>query len=292
MLHLAIAYDQVTEAEIYDEVSFDASVPRQAMLIALRPDVLSAYAGYASAAHATQLGSFLSHDLQGEGAKALRGNYAILRSGECKEIGASILRRSKKCCMCGHRDVGQIDHYLPYSAFPELSAFTLNLVPVCAECNKTKLNTYLRADGGPAFLHAYRDDLPATEQFLIAQVEIGDTVAIDFSVAHTSTMPASVFETLQSHFYLLGLADLYGGQATEMLFEKLVPLYEHSADGGSDEVRKYLDREARGAVARRGPNHWRPVALRALAANIEFCDGGFTALGPPDALYDAAGIEI
>lgn len=291
MLHLAIPYDQVSEAEIYGEVSLEASVPKQATLAALHPDVLLAYDDYASAGHATQLGSFLSHNLQGEGAKALRGNYTILRSGECKEIGARILRRSKKCCLCGHRDVGQLDHYLPLSIFPEFSAFTLNLVPVCAECNKTKLNTYLRADGGPAFLHAYRDELPAAEQFLVAQVAVDDTVAVDFSVAHTPSVPASVFETLQSHFDLLDLANLYGGQSTEMLFEKLVPLYEHAADGGPEEVRRYLEREARGAAARRGPNHWKPVALQALAASDEFCDGGFTALGPPDDLYEAAGIE-
>lgn len=292
MLYLAIPYDPAAEAAVYDEVTVGASARRRVMLLALRPDVLSAYDLYTSASHPTRLSSFLSFDLQGEDAKALRGNYRILRSGKCKEIGASILRRSTKCCLCGHRDVGQLDHYLPYTTFPEFSALTVNLVPVCAVCNKTKLDTFVRPDGGPAFLHAYLDPLPAAERFLIGQVRIGDTVTVDFSVARTSTMAISVFETLQSHFDLLGLADLYGGQATEMLFEKLVPLYEHAADGGSGEVRKYLEREARGAAARRGTNHWKPVALQALAQSDEFCEGGFSALGSPDALYDAAGVSV
>ena len=43
------------------------------------------------------------------------------------------------CHLCSHREVTQIDHYLPKSEYPRLSVVPINLVPSCSDCNKSKL---------------------------------------------------------------------------------------------------------------------------------------------------------
>ncbi|HTW16727.1 MAG TPA: hypothetical protein VMF51_16450 [Nocardioides sp.] len=302
MIQLNYAFDAANEADTFDELRHEASTARQVVLSDLRGTVLAAYNSYSTTTPVTALQTVLpvpvqtkkkQQDESGEEhpdtpkVKALQGNYDLLRYTKRRDIGLRLLRRSKKCCMCGHRDSGQLDHYLPYSLFPEFTALTVNLIPVCAVCNLTKSDTYRRADGGAAYLHAFRDELPNLEQFLVATVDIDDTVVVDFVVEQPSSMSDAVFETLRSHFELLELAELYGTQATELMFEKLVMLHEAAEDGGSA-VAYYLEREAASIAARRGNNHWEPVALRALAASNAFCNGGSAALGPAQGVYHAA----
>jgi 5-methylcytosine-specific restriction endonuclease McrA len=56
------------------------------------------------------------------------------------------------CPMCGSLSSGTIDHILPRALYPELSLFSLNLVPACG-CNSRRIN-----DVNVAPLHPYFDD--------------------------------------------------------------------------------------------------------------------------------------
>ena len=56
------------------------------------------------------------------------------------------------CPMCGSLSSGTIDHILPRARYPELSLFSLNLVPACG-CNSRRIN-----DVDIAPLHPYFDD--------------------------------------------------------------------------------------------------------------------------------------
>lgn len=283
MLSKPQTFDGAREMAIFDATRANASGDASRRLAALRGEISAAYASYAQSVSPSGLTPILAQDDEANAA-ALRTNYPKLRSGVQRNTGAELLRRSKKCCLCGHAPSGQLDHHLPKTAFPEFSILTMNLIPVCADCNHKKRELFRRSDGGPAFLHAYRDPLPDTEAFLVVDVAIEETVAADFRVVQTASITASEFATLQHHFKSLELADLYGELATELMGEKLTPIYEYFDEGGAEVVRHYLRLDARGAARRHGLNHWKRALLDALADDTEFCGGGFAALGGRAAL--------
>lgn len=276
----------VDEMKLFDEAGAKAEAATLGRLRALRADVSSAYEAYATTETCSSLESIVD-DLKGYEAAALKSNYRRIRSGSMKEIGVSLLERSRTCCLCFHAPAGQLDHHLPQGLFPEFSVLTLNLIPVCGPCNHTKSDTYRREDGGPSFLHAYRDPLPSDVQFLMAEIDVGATVSAEFRVIPTPQMPDSVYETLEHHFSALKLGTIYGNLASELMVEKLTPIYEYYDYGGTEAVERYLRLEARGVARARGLNHWKLALLTSLAGSRAFCDGGFAALGQRDeAIFD------
>jgi hypothetical protein len=281
MLCVPQIFDAASEMNVYDASRANATGDTSSRLASLRSAIGTAYLSYSASAAASELTPILAKE-DSANAAALRTNYPKVRSGVQKDIGTELLRRSKKCCLCGHAPSGQLDHHLPKTIFPEFSVLTFNLVPACAGCNYKKLECYRRPDGGPAFLHAYRDLLPTTEAFLVADVYVGETIAADFRVVQTPSISIAKFATLQHHFDILGLANLYGESATELLGEKLTPLYEYFDEGGAVLVQEHLRRDARGVARRHGLNHWKRAVLDALANDSDFCDRGFAVLGDRD----------
>lgn len=274
-----IPHSPEDEIVIYDRLSASQGSDIATRLTTARPLVWRDYGSYMSASDVTTLTPDSALE---RWSNELQENYTSLRYGRYKDIGLKVLKRSRTCCMCGHRDASQLDHYLPKALFPEFSALTANLVPVCHICNPKKSSTYLRQGGLPAFLHPYRDPLP-DEQFLQAEIELDDDgVTAYFRVTMTTEMDPSVFDTLQYQFERLKIGQLYGEQAASILNEKRTALYDYYGDDGAESVQRYLDREARTARAFFGSNHWQPVLLKALSNDHNFCNEGFMVLGPPD----------
>lgn len=288
MRWLPQVFDVVEEMRLYDETGARAKSANLGWLQALRADVWSAYEVYATAETCSGLTSIVE-DLNGNEATALKSNYRRLRSGPMKDFGASLLKRSRTCCLCWHAPAGQLDHHLPQGQFPEFSVLTLNLIPVCALCNHSKGSIYRREDGGPSFLHAYLDCLPSDVQFLVADIYVDATVSAVFKVAATPQMPDSVYKTLGHHFDALELGIMYGNLASELMVEKLTPIYEYYDYGGAEAVERYLRVEARGVERVHGLNHWKPVLLTSLAGSRSFCERGFATLGERDeSIFDLA----
>lgn len=72
------------------------------------------------------------------------------------------------CPSCGEPGRPRtLDHYLPKDIFPELSAFLLNLTPMCDWCQGEKLTEYVTEDGQKRYIHPYFDDVEKP-LFLIA----------------------------------------------------------------------------------------------------------------------------
>lgn len=281
MRFLPQALDLAEEMALFDETGANARRPRRDRLVGLRDQVSDAYARYPTPGNYVDFASFVA-DLRSEDAEALKSNYSRFRANARKDLGPDLLSRSKTCCLCWQAPSGQLDHHLPQSLFPEFAVLTLNLIPVCGPCNHAKGDSYRRDDGGPAYLHAYRDFLPLDEQFLVSEINVGVTVTADFRVVRTPKVSEQIFATLEHHFQELQLADTYGILATEAMMEKLTPVYEYFDEGGAARVALYLRAEARGVVKARGLNHWRSVLLNALAEDLAFCGGGFASLGSRD----------
>ncbi|MBR7191637.1 hypothetical protein [Gordonia sp. SCSIO 19800] len=222
--------------------------------------------------------SLVSVGFDEDAAVALRSNYRVLRSGALAEYGLSILGRSRLCCLCGLRDVSELDHYLPKTIFPEYSVLTLNLIPVCGVCNRLKSEHYKALDGRKAFIHAYFDDLPYEEEFLVARVDVDRAVLPFFEVAQTSQMSSETFDVLSGQFKRFGLAMYYAEEAVELLADKSDAIEGYFSDGGALAVQEYLARDARSVRKRHGANFWKSATLSAAASSTDFCEGGFRLL--------------
>lgn len=176
------------------------------------------------------------------------------------------------CPLCGHRQVSQLDHYLPKANFPLLAVLPFNLVPSCSDCNKAKL-TKIPTDAESQTLHPYYDDI-ANKQWLYAEIIETSPAAVRFFV-ETSTMPRNVTEDrIKHHFTTLELDDLYRSQAAVELSNIRGQLSKLFDSGGEDRVRKFLSEcvESRAKVQL---NSWQTAFYQAIAESDWFCKGGF-----------------
>jgi len=208
---------------------------------------------------------------------ALISNFDLVRSDQGLESIRDALMsrtRSGECPMCGSAQAGTLDHYLPKSIFPEFSILGKNLVPACSYCNNTKSD---RLPTGPSsrFFHPYFDQLPPA-RVLFANIDVEDTVTVDYQIRRSPDVDAQLVDVLEFHFVELGLAKIYRANANGELFNRYEALTEYLGPGQDvDAVKRYLDREARSCRAYRGLNDWKTALLSTLAQHTEFCAGGF-----------------
>lgn len=177
----------------------------------------------------------------------------------------------------------ELDHYLPKSVFGEYSIYSPNLVPICRQCNGTKLNRYRLDAGGRRYLHPYFDKLPEGKvQYLSANISIGLSVTIEFEPFRPAQMSDELWNILCYQFEELKLGIRYMEDATESITGMIDVFYSNFDRGGATEVRHHLGVEKRSRERVYGVNHWWPVTLGALASSDEFCEAGFMCLGPRD----------
>lgn len=76
---------------------------------------------------------------------------------ELKELNGGTRLR---CPICGVTFANELDHYVPREKFPEFSANPLNIIPLCHDCNHTKLAKWKDSNGFRMIFNAYFDELP------------------------------------------------------------------------------------------------------------------------------------
>lgn len=204
----------------------------------------------------------------------LHKTYKVIRSGRLRSEGSAILSLSLKCCLCGHRDTSELDHFLPKSIYPEYSVLPTNLVPCCSVCNNLK-GDKVSDSLGPLFVHPYSVLFNSTTPFLHVSLSFEPHLSLKYSVQSSSSLPEDLISPLRRQFEFLRLGELYETQAIEEVAEQARGLHELHGIGGASRVADHLARASRSIRARLGINHWKPVALAALAGSLEFCDGGF-----------------
>lgn len=213
----------------------------------------------------------------------LKTNSNYLRLTHFDSIKGAILTATQgnKCPYCYQLRASQIDHYLPKAHFGEYAIFVPNLVPICNECNGKKLNRYVLPGGGRRYVHPYFDQLPSNSfQYLDAEISIGSSVSIKFSVVRPTGVSDEVWCALRNQFVDLDLGRRYMEDATETMMSMLGSIYTHYERGGRGELRYQLEIEQHSKQLRYGRNHWWAVTLDTLAQSDLFCHGGFKALGP------------
>lgn len=177
-----------------------------------------------------------------------------------------------RCPLCGQRNVSTIDHYLPKSIYPLLSVCPVNLVPACADCNKSKLD-WAPAVAGKQVLHPYFDNVD-DEPWLGAEVLATAPASVRFSVTRPLGLSAEKEDRIRFHFNLFGLKSLYASHAGEELLNirhGLVGLFDAA---GARQVQLFLAEQARTRLIAR-VNSWQAVFYKAVSESDWFCSGGF-----------------
>jgi HNH endonuclease len=177
-----------------------------------------------------------------------------------------------RCPFCGHRVVSTLDHVLPKAHYPALAVAPHNLVPSCADCNKTKHDQPL-ADEAEQYIHPYYDEIEG-ELWLRAEVLETAPASVRFFVQPFEGWPVILSQRVENHFMRLGLSKLYSSQAAQELVSiryQVTALHDRL---GSDGVQLFLaDSHASRSNAR--INSWQTAFYSALSESDWYCNGGF-----------------
>lgn len=177
-----------------------------------------------------------------------------------------------RCPLCGQRTVSTLDHHLPIAFYPELVVTPVNLVPVCMDCNKAKLDIIPKKNE-EATLHPYFDYIQ-DERWLYARIEKNEPPSLQFFV-----VPHQSWDNLKKlrvswHFEVFKLAKLYAVHAAQELVNIRYHLSELLNATGPHEVQKHLNDMAV-SHEHASKNSWQLAMYEACANSDWFCDGGF-----------------
>ena len=175
------------------------------------------------------------------------------------------------CPLCGQRFVSTLDHYLPKSEHPALAVLPLNLVPACADCNKSKL-TKAPTTARQQTFHPYYDKF-GTERWLYARVLKSSPPALEFIVRPPSNWSAILAARARWHLKVFQLRKLFASHAAEELVCIRHSLLMIHQSAGASGVHDHLAEQAKSREAAQ-PNSWQTATYAALSASGWFCDVG------------------
>jgi hypothetical protein len=246
----------------------------RAALVAESPRVERRAHEYLRLAGAGNLSALGTEEPIGVTTSQLSGVYErVLVGGYGRPVYDRIKASAKfrRCPLCGQRVVKTLDHYLPQTRFPELAVFPANLVPACADCNKSKLAHVAQSRAQETF-HPYFDDW-SEHRILGASLEFTESVTVSFRILDAAGMTAEDTQRARNHFTLLQLNELYVSHAAVELAESK-ETFRSNFESGADVLREELLQVA-GTRSRANLNSWMAALYRCLADSDEFCEGGF-----------------
>lgn len=177
-----------------------------------------------------------------------------------------------RCPLCAKRYVSTLDHYLAKTVYPILSVVPLNLVPSCAECNKSKLATTFTS-AVEQTLHPYFDNIE-NDRWLYAKVLETAPASIFFYVLPNPEWDDVISQRVSFHFRAFGLAKLYASEAADEIVNIRHQLQRIYDSGSSASVTEELFERAKSCRLAQ-LNGWRTATYEAFASSAWFCDGGF-----------------
>ena len=177
-----------------------------------------------------------------------------------------------RCPFCGHRVVSTLDHVLPKAHYPVLAVTPDNLVPSCADCNKTKHDQPL-ANPVDQYIHPYYDQIDG-ELWLRAAVLQTTPASVRFFAEPFEDWPDLLGQRVENHFKRLGLSKLYSSQAAQELVSIRYQVTALHGRLGAEGVKQFLT-ESHASRADARTNSWQTAFYAALSESDWYCDGGF-----------------
>lgn len=197
--------------------------------------------------------------------------------GRIYEVRQSLQKLvGNRCPSCGGSRPTQLDHHLAKTDYPEFSVLPINLVPYCGGCNGKKSDRQV-TDPEKAFIHPYLDAVPDVP-YLMVTIQQNASVTVQVAFDPNVVLGSDLLRKRMAHQF--ATVDV----PTQLKSEIVEFLEEHAdniagaglPDGGP--VSDYLAKAADRVAGRLGQTFWKVSILRALAADVAFCSGGYKAL--------------
>lgn len=158
---------------------------------------------------------------------AARDMYDALKAG-----GGS------RCPSCLHRQVHDLDHFLPKSKYPRLAIVPYNLVPICSDCNGIK-RAYIAASGDDEPIHPYFDAL-GDEEWLKGTVLNVPGAPVSFEVDPPAGWSDALGKRVTDQFKRLSLGKLYADLASTLIGNFACALERRFANAGVAGTESFL----------------------------------------------------
>lgn len=170
-----------------------------------------------------------------------------------------------KCPICGIGQVSTLDHYLAKSLYPVYTVTPINLIPVCKDCNFSKLD-FKTSDDDKALLHPYYDNIDNIEWLCAEIIKEGDEItALYFVNKHINER---LYKRLQNHFLIYKLKKAYAVQAATEIAENRT-MWKNKYDQLGGEGLIDILKESLESKEQYMRNTWNTALLRALIKNID-----------------------
>jgi hypothetical protein len=264
---------------LLEEIAAAKHSPRRQLMNAIQEDIFSAYDDYVDAV--PEVGHLHPIEMTPTQKEAMQHAYNV-ETAPWKKVRGDLLGRPEvaRCPFCGIGETSTLDHYLPKETYAEFSIFPQNLLPSCSPCNTRKNDLVINEETDVRlFLHPCYDAIPE-QQFLEVRTSLLEGVlVISYRLSRPLGMQNVTFQHLGSHFAQLNLADRYRRMSLSHLGEEypsLLRTYGVARDAGR--VSQKLTDTADDKAEIFGENFWLVVLYRALAADLDFCNGGFEAV--------------
>lgn len=210
-------------------------------------------------------------------AEELRTAYGKTKTaGKLSYIRTKLIKLAKnRCPCCGGARPGQLDHHLPKDAYAEYSLWLKNLVPYCVGCNQKKSNNFGKTEE-TAFLHPYFDPIPNTSYIKAAVAIEENNVAVTLFFDDDADIADVMLKArMKYQFDKVDVNARIEDEITEYIGEHCDNIDDEYETASPDDVRDYLNRNAKRIARRHGKGSWRSTVLLSLAASDDFCSGGY-----------------
>ncbi|MCA3747211.1 HNH endonuclease [Phenylobacterium sp.] len=209
-------------------------------------------------------------------AKAIHDAYSQVQEGARLESLRSTLKSGAQLCpYCSAPTITDLDHHLPRSIYKDFAIYPRNLVPSCHPCNNIKRAFDPKIDA-ENLIQPYLDQLPEVP-FLVATTTLSPRGAL--TVVYWVDIGAADEEQLlkraQFQIEKFELNDRFR-TAINVFLAGLKDAFDLAfGAGGGPALSAFLGKTTASHVSAFGLNDWRTALLRSLAANDEFCSGGY-----------------
>lgn len=172
-----------------------------------------------------------------------------------------------KCPFCCQRLVNTLDHYLPKSKYPMLSIVPFNLIPVCSNCNKEKLDE-VSLDKRSMIIHPYYEDFD-DDIWIKAMLIEDEPVAFEFYTEKPDNWNEEKYIRAKKHFVMFNLNELYKPYAAEMFtteIKNIKRMYNKCGeDITKDEIKERMEDQR--SIRK---NDWKAAVYEAIYMNDWF----------------------
>lgn len=174
------------------------------------------------------------------------------------------LAQNNICPICGIGQVTTLDHYLCKSQYGDFVITPINLVPMCSDCNKNKLDAVF-SNYTEQLYNPYFDSDPA-HIFLKCNAQIENSIfSATYEIIKTDSLSDEEFARLKNHFNKYKLNLLFSSNAVNE-FESIKFCITLQKENGDDSLGNFLNTMLQ-SCEQQDINSWKSAFYRELVSN-------------------------